>query len=285
MPWCPDLLKPEQLQHTGHMEPSITGCHGYPYGSFCCLAAVQSMKERGAACPHGKAWLLLRLRQVWALRTKQAAWNNREVKNLTLLLIYNMLSRDAEKSCPLKPKTKTSKRAPHPALRYDPKYTKATASISNVMLWLESSGVPGLPKPSSSCSLAMTILVWSTSVMNSAIKYSQRTVLQYSGREQQTSNFLNSNTIHPKEGEKKKKVKKRLHTALSVISTFQTASEIIQIYQRSCQPTHVVLEADHVDMFPTQPAAQYMASEAAPHRICSALSWDVHDNIEVCPPA
>lgn len=205
MPWCPDLLKPEQLQHTGHMEPSITGCHGYPYGSFCCLAAVQSMKERGAACPHGKAWLLLRLRQVWALRTKQAAWNNREVKNLTLLLIYNMLSRDAEKSCPLKSKTKTSKRAPHPALRYDPKYTKATASISNVMLWLESSGVPGLPKPSSSCSLAMTILVWSTSVMNSAIKYSQRTVLQYSGREQQTSNFLNSNTIHPKEGKKKKK--------------------------------------------------------------------------------
>lgn len=157
MPWCPDLLKPEQLQHTGHMEPSITGCHGYPYGSFCCLAAVQSMKERGAACPHGKAWLLLRLRQVWALRTKQAAWNNREVKNLTLLLIYNMLSRDTEKSCPLKSKTKTSKRAPHPALRYDPKYTKATASISNVMLWLESSGVPGLPKPSSSCSLAMTI--------------------------------------------------------------------------------------------------------------------------------
>lgn len=41
--------------------------------------------------------------------------------------------------------------------------------------------------------------------MNSAIRYSQHTVLQYSGREQQTSNFLNSNTIHPKEGKKKKK--------------------------------------------------------------------------------
>lgn len=45
--------------------------------------------------------------------------------------------------------------------------------------------------------------------MNSAIRYSQRTVLQYSGREQQTSNFLNSNTIHPKEGKKKKKKVKK----------------------------------------------------------------------------
>lgn len=285
MPWCPDLLKPEQLQHTGHMEPSITGCHGYPYGSFCCLAAVQSMKERGAACPHGKAWLLLRLRQVWALRTKQAAWNNREVKNLTLLLIYNMLSRDAEKSCPLKSKTKTPKRAPHPALRYDPKYTKATASISNVMLWLESSGVPGLPKPSSSCSLAMTIssLEHFCYELCNQIQSAHCITVQWEGT---TNQQLSEQQYDPsKGGEKKKKVKKRLHTALSVISTFQTASEIIQIYQRSCQPTHVVLEADHVDMFPTQPAAQYVASEAAPHRICSALSWDVHDNIEVCPPA
>lgn len=146
------------------------------------------------------------------------------------------------------------------------------------MLWLESSGVPGLPKRFSYCSLVMPI----SSLGHS--HYELCNLIQYTvGGSNKTSNFLNSNTICKKRG------KKRFHTALSVISTFQTALKIMQIYKRSCQPTHFTLEAYNLDMFPTKTSGKVHGIRGCspPNllRLRFARSWDVHDNISVCPPA
>ena len=116
-----------------------------------------------------------------------------------------------------------------------------TCQSTNSLCW-KCNVAPGFPKHFSSCSLFMTISSLGD-FRYELCKFTQYLV----GESNETSNFLNINGIR-KRGEKKT----RFHTAPSVIFTFQTTSKITQIYKCSCQPTHIALEADNLDMFVTK---------------------------------